>query len=142
MGRTTFSGPVRVGSPEAGYASVMNYLIYKASFDKIVTTPGTTVTIGKLPPNAKVIDYFLECSVALVTATNCGVQLGKVGGGVADFSASANSGAAVARTTPALVAANCIDVGAAGADVTATFIAATANATAGEVTIILGYVVP
>lgn len=142
MGQTTFSGPVKVGPP--GYsASVPAYIVYKAPFSQITTTP-TVVTIGKLPPNAKLLDptYILECSVALVGATECAVKLGKPGSD-AFFAASANSGAVVARTTPNLVAANLINAGGAdGTDVIATLTATTANATAGEVTITVGYVVP
>jgi hypothetical protein len=115
------------------------YFTYKAPFAQLVTTPGTTVTLGKLPPNAKLLSYALECSVALVTATNVGVTLGKGGGTGSEFSASANSGATVARTAPTLVAG--VDSGASGCDLTATFIAAGGNATAGEVTVIVGYIV-
>jgi hypothetical protein len=143
MGQSTFSGPLRVGT--AGQSgSVPVYLTYKAPAAQIVTTPGTTVTIGRLPPNAKLLSstYILDCSVALVGATNCGVSLGKPGDNVF-FAASANSGAVVGRTTPTLVAANLINAGGSdGTDLTATFIAATANATAGEVQVVVGYAVP
>jgi len=149
MGSSTFSGPLRVGTvregsgKNVGAVPIMQQAVIPAS--ALLTAPAPVV-IARVPNGAKILNFIIEETVALATATNVGLTIGKTGGATNFFLTTFNTGAVVARVPDATViplmnVVNCNNV-AGDTEITATPTAAGGNATAGELTINTVYVEP
>jgi hypothetical protein len=116
---------------------------YTATTSAILASP-TAQLMFVLPAGAKIVRFGLEVNVALTGATNCGVTIGS--SGTANlYMASVNTGTSAVQTSPATIAAATSGVydsiGTTDALVYGTFTAATADATAGEITVTVEYIV-
>jgi hypothetical protein len=97
-----------------------------------------------LPAGAKIVRFNIEVAVALTGATNCGVTIGN--SGTANlYMTSVNTGTSAVQVSPATIAAatqaGYTTIGATDAIIYGTFTAATADATAGSVTVTVEYIV-
>ena len=97
-----------------------------------------------LPAGAKIVRFNIEVSVALTGATNCGVTIGS--SGTANlYMTSVNTGTSAVQVSPATIAAatqaGYTTIGTTDAIIYGTFTAATADATAGSVTVTVEYIV-
>jgi hypothetical protein len=116
---------------------------YTAPTSVILASP-TAQQMFVLPAGAKIVRFGLEVNVALTGATNCGVTIGN--GTTANlYMASVNTGTSVVQTSPATIAAATSGlydaIGTTDAIIYGTFTAATADATAGTVTVTVEYIV-
>ena len=148
MGTSTFSGPIRAGTVRTGGATSMNCGVVELcqtatlAFGTILASPAA-VNLFTLPAGAKINDFLIEVTTALVTATNCGIVIGK--SGTANFfMTTLNTGTSAVRVPPttvaaALVVAECNNIGTADITLTATPTAATADATAGSIIVTVRY---
>jgi hypothetical protein len=154
MSMATFSGPVRSGTVRYGTSATENTGLVTLSRTAYVNLSGVAVLSGNnpvaqtlftLPAGSKILNFIPEVLVVLTGASNVGVTIGK-SGSAAEFAASFNTGTAVARVTQANVDAALTgkvvaldNIGTADVPITATFTAATADATAGRVAITVVY---
>ena len=116
---------------------------YTAATATILASP-TAVQMFVLPAGAKILRFGLEVNVALTGASNCGVTIGN--GTTANlYMASVNTGTTAVQTSPATIAAATSGVydsiGTTDAIIYGTFTAATADATAGTITVTVEYIV-
>lgn len=116
---------------------------FTASTSVILASPAAQ-QMFVLPAGAKIIRFSLEVNVALTGATNCGVTIGSAGTANL-YMASVNTGTSVVQTSPATIAAATSGfydkIGTTDAIIYGTFTAATADATAGTVTVTVEYIV-
>lgn len=144
------SGPVRVGTVRTGAVTAMNSglveLVQTATipFTAILASPAA-VNLFTLPAGAKITDFLIEVTVAITTATNCGITIGKVGGTANFFMTTLNTTASVVRVPPttvaaAMVANQCNNIGTSDVTLTATPTAAGADAAAGSIVVSVRYV--
>lgn len=112
-------------------------------FGVILASPAA-VNLFTLPAGAKITDFLIEVTTALVTATNCGIVIGKAG--TANFfMTTLNTGTSVVRVPPttvaaAMVANQCNNIGTSDVTLTATPTAATGDATAGSIVVTVRYI--
>lgn len=97
-----------------------------------------------LPAGAKIVRFNIEVNTALTGATNCGVTIGS--SGTANlYMTSVNTGTSAVQVSPATIAAATqgayTSIGTSDAIIYGTFTAATADATAGAVTVTVEYIV-
>jgi hypothetical protein len=97
-----------------------------------------------LPAGTKILRFGLEVNVALTGASNCGVTIGS--SGTANlYMATVNTGTSAVQTSPATIAAATSglydSIGTTDVLVYGTFTAATADATAGTITVTVEYIV-
>ena len=116
---------------------------YTAPTSVILASP-TAQQMFVLPAGAKILRFGLEVNVALTGATNCGVTIGS--SATANlYMASVNTGTSAVQTSPATIAAATSGVydsiGTTDVIVFGTFTAATADATAGMITVTVEYIV-
>jgi hypothetical protein len=116
---------------------------YTAPASVILASPAAQLMFV-LPAGAKILRFGLEVNVALTGATNCGVTIGS--SGTANlYMATVNTGTSAVQTSPATIAAATSGVydsiGTTDVLVYGTFTAATADATAGTVTVTVEYIV-
>jgi len=116
---------------------------YTAPASVILASP-TAQLMFVLPAGSKILNFALEVNTALTGATNCGVTIGN--GTTANFyMASVNTGTTAVQTSPATVAAATSgandSIGTTDALIYGTFTAATADATAGTITVTVTYIV-
>lgn len=147
MGFASFSGPIRIGTVKEGASANMGLVelvqFYTIPFGAILTSPAA-LSAFTLPAGARITEFTVEVTTALVTATNCGIVFGK--SGTANFYCTTfNSGATVAKVSPATIAAATVcnqttNIGTADMVVTVTPTAATGNATAGEIVVGVRYI--
>jgi hypothetical protein len=116
---------------------------YTAPTAVILATPAAQ-QMFTLPAGAKILRFGLEVNVALTGATNCGVTIGSVGTANL-YMASVNTGTTAVQTSPATIAAATSglydSIGTTDAIIYGTFTAATADATAGSITVTVEYIV-
>lgn len=110
----------------------------------ILASP-VAVNLMTLPAGSKIVRIFVDVTVALVTATNCGLTIGQVGGAANTILATFNTGTGIARVTQATVDSAmaivlCNNVGTVDLTLTATPTAATASATAGTIIVSVQYI--
>ena len=116
---------------------------YSAPTSVILATPAAQLMFV-LPAGSKILRFGLEVNVALTGATNCGVTIGS--SATANlYMASVNTGTTAVQTSPATIAAATSGVydsiGTTDALIYGTFTAATADATAGSITVTVEYIV-
>jgi hypothetical protein len=153
MGFATHLGPWLLGTVKnttgttAGTVRNMGATIvaqtYTAPTSVILASP-TAQLMFALPAGAKIVRFGLEVNVALTGATNCGVTIGS--SGTANlYMATVNTGTSAVQTSPATIAAATSgvydNIGSTDVLVYGTFTAATADATAGTITVIVEYIV-
>ena len=97
-----------------------------------------------LPAGAKILRFNIEVNAALTGATNCGVTIGS--SGTANlYMASVNTGTSAVQVSPATIAAATsgvyTSIGTSDVIIYGTFTAATADATAGSITVSVEYIV-
>jgi len=150
MGRTTFSGPLRVGTQRDGLVTAKNtgtpILAQTATvpFGSITTSP-SAVSLFTLPAGAKITNFSIETVTAITGGSVSAVAatLGKSGTANA-FTTSVAVPTAATRQTQALmdaqfVPAACNNIGTSDVTVTGTFTASTGNPTAGSVVVTVYY---
>lgn len=149
MGNTTFSGPLRAGTVREGAtkntgtpALTQTYTIPAAD---MLSAAAPTRTAFYLPAGSKILDVYVEVTTALVTATNVGLTVGKLGGTANFYYTTFNTGATANRTATATVQAAQVvaetnNVGTADVGVTLTATAATGNASAGAIQVTVVYI--
>lgn len=146
MAFSTFSGPIRAGT--VGFGSARNTGLvelvqtFTIPFASILTSP-VALNAFTLPAGSRIIDFGADVTVALATATNCGITFGVSGGSATQYMTSVNTGATVGRVAKAsidtaLQIAN-LAIGATDAVVNVTPTAATGNATAGSIVVFVRY---
>jgi hypothetical protein len=151
MGKTTFSGPLRVGTQRDGLVTAKNtgtpVLAQTATvgFASMMGSP-TAVNLFTLPAGSKITNFMIETvtaisggSVSAVAAT-----LGKTGTANA-FTTSVAVPLTATRQTQALmdaqfVPAACNNIGTSDVTITGTFTAATGDPTAGSTVVTVFYV--
>ena len=116
---------------------------YTAPTSVILASPSAQ-QMFVLPAGAKIIRFNIEVNVALTTATNCGVTIGS--SGTANlYMTSVNTGTSAVQVSPATIAAATqgayTSIGTSDVIIYGTFTAATADATAGSVTVSVEYIV-
>ena len=116
---------------------------YTAPTSVILASP-TAQLMFVVPAGAKIVRFGLEVNTALTGASNCGVTIGN--GTTANlYMASVNTGTSAVQTSPATIAAATSGVydsiGTTDALLYGTFTAATADATAGNITVTVEYIV-
>jgi len=153
MGFATHLGPWLLGTVKnttgttAGTIRNMGATIvaqtYTAPTSVILASP-TAQLMFVLPAGAKIVRFGLEVNVALTGATNCGVTIGSAGTANL-YMASVNTGTTAVQTSPATIAAATSaandNIGTTDALIYGTFTAATADATAGTITVTVEYIV-
>jgi hypothetical protein len=153
MGFATHLGPWLLGTVKnttgttAGTVRNMGATIvaqtYTAPTSVILATPAAQLMFA-LPAGAKIVRFGLEVNVALTGATNCGVTIGSAGTANL-YMASVNTGTSAVQTSPATIAAATSglydSIGTTDVLVYGTFTAATADATAGTITVTVEYIV-
>ena len=116
---------------------------YTAPTSVILASP-TAQQMFVLPAGAKIVRFDIEVNAALTGASNCGVTIGS--SGTANlYMASVNTGTTAVQVSPATIAAATsgayTSIGTTDAIIYGTFTAATADATAGSVTVTVEYIV-
>ena len=116
---------------------------YTAPTSVILASP-TAQQMFVLPAGAKIVRFNIEVNAALTGASNCGVTIGS--SGTANlYMASVNTGTTAVQVSPATIAAATsgvyTSIGTTDAIIYGTFTAATADATAGSVTVTVEYIV-
>lgn len=144
MGTTTFSGPVRSGTVVSGVGTAVITQAYTIPFAAILTSPAALNAFA-IPANSRIVNFSVMVETALVTATNCGITVGKVGGTADFFVTTFNTGATVAKVTQATVdtamqVAAMANVGISDVVLTITPTAAGGNATVGSITVMVNYI--
>lgn len=144
---TTFSGPVLSGTERAGSTrntgSVVLAQSYTIPYTAMLTSPAA-LAMFTLPAGSKIVDFGVEVTTAITTATNVGVVIGS-SGTANQYVTTFNTGTSVARVSPVTIAAafqadDCKNVGTTDATIYVTPTAATNNAAAGEIVVTCYYV--
>ena len=116
---------------------------FTAPTSAILASP-TAQQMFVLPAGARIVRFNIEVSVALTGASNCGVTIGSSGTSNL-YMASVNTGTSAVQVSPATIAAatsgTYTSIGTSDAIIYGTFTAATADATAGSVTVTVEYIV-
>jgi hypothetical protein len=147
MSFTTFSGPVVAGNVKTGSArntgSVVLAQSYTIPYTAMLTSPAA-LEMFTVPAGSKILNFGVEVTTAITTATNCGIVIGS-SGTANKYVTTFNTGTSVARVSPATIAAafqadDCSNVGTTDAAIYVTPTAAGGNAAAGEIVITCYYV--
>jgi hypothetical protein len=153
MGFATHLGPWLLGTVKnttgttAGNIRNMGATIvaqtYTAPASVILATPVAQLMFV-VPAGAKIVRFGLEVNTALTGASNCGVTIGSAATANL-YMATVNTGTSAVQTSPATIAAATSGVydsiGTTDALIYGTFTAATADATAGNITVTVEYIV-
>jgi hypothetical protein len=153
MGFATHLGPWLLGTVKnttgttAGTIRNMGATIVAQTFTapaSVILASPTAQLMFVLPAGSKILNFALEVNVALTGASNCGVTIGN--GTTGNFyMASVNTGTTAVQTSPATIAAATSgandSIGTTDALIYGTFTAATADATAGTITVTVEYIV-
>jgi hypothetical protein len=148
MSFSTFSGPVLAGTERYNAGTVNTGAIelvqyYTIPTAAILTSPAA-LDAFRLPAGSRIMEFTIEVTTAITTATNCGIVFGK--SGTANFyMTSVNSGTTAVKTSPATIAAamacnQTTNVGTADITITVTPTAAGSNAGAGEIVVGVRYI--
>jgi len=148
MGIATHLGPWLLGTVKdnagrnVGATTVSQS--YTAPASVILTSP-TAQQMFVLPAGAKIIRFNVEVTVALTTATNCGLVIGDSGTSN-KYVTTFNTGATVAKVAQATVdaamqVAQTNNIGTSDVAIYGTFTAATGNAAAGNIVVTVEYIV-
>lgn len=148
MSTVTFSGPLQAGTVREG-ASIN---VGRPTLTQVTTIPfgqiltaATPVPIARLPAGSKILEFTIEKTVALATATDCNMSFGVQGGSATQYATAIATGAALGKTATsaidtAQVVQNTNNVGTSDVVVTATPTAVTGNATAGSIVVTTRYI--
>lgn len=147
MAFTSFKGPVRSGTVHygSGVNTGLPILVQEGNIATaaLLTTGGTT-TIGILPAGARIHRIVIEVTTAITTATNVGITLGD-GTTANKFLTSINTGTSAVKVAQATIdaataVANTGNIGTTDVTIVATTTAATGNAAAGAIRVVIEYV--
>jgi len=147
MSFSTFSGPVRAGTVREGAGRNTGLIVlaqsYTIPFGAMLTSPAA-LAMYTIPAGAKIVDFGIEVTTAITTATNVGITIGD-SGTANKFVTTFNTGTSVARVSPATIAAafqadDCKNVGTTDVTLYVTPTAATNNAAAGEIVVTCYYI--
>lgn len=148
MGIATHLGPWLLGTVKdnagrnVGATTVSQS--YTAPASVILTSPAAQLMFT-LPAGAKIIRFNVEVTVALTTATNCGLVIGD-SGTANKYVTTFNTGATIAKVAQATIdaamqVAQTNNIGTSDVGIYGTFTAATGNAAAGNIVVTVEYVV-
>jgi hypothetical protein len=148
MSNSTFSGPLRAGTQKdpapfsnVGWVSLCQVTTIPAAD---IRTAAVATVVARLPAGAKILEFTVEKTVAIATATEVGVTFGVQGGSATQYSTTFNTGVALGKVATATadtaqVVQNTNNVGTADVAVTCTPTAVTGNASAGNLVITTRY---
>ena len=148
MSFSHFSGPIRAGTVKegelrnTGTPELVQFYTIPAS--AILLAPAALVA-ARLPAGAKITKFSAEVTVALATATNCGITFGVQGGSATQYMTSVNTGVTVGKVAQATLdtatqVANTNNIGTTDVAVTVTPTAAIGNASAGSIVVGVWYI--
>lgn len=117
---------------------------YTAPASVILTSPAAQLMFA-IPAGAKIVRFNVEVTVALTTATNCGLVIGD-SGTANKYVTTFNTGATVAKVAQATIdaamqVAQTNNIGTSDVNIYGTFTAATGNAAAGNIVVTVEYIV-
>lgn len=148
MGFASFSGPIRTGTQRYGAAENCGLItLSRTAYVNMngVTTSGTALPLFNLPAGTKILNFLVEVTTSIATASSMSVQIGRAGTAAA-FLASTSTGTSVARVTQATIDSNMNgtvvatnNIGTVDVPVIGTFTAGVSNATGGQVAITVIY---
>jgi hypothetical protein len=147
MGFASFSGPLRVGDVKEGATKNAGLAVLARSYTvptANIVTAGSTQTMFYIPAGTKILGVSVEKTVAITTATEVAVVIGKVGGTTNFFVTTFNTGVSVGKVAAATVdgqlqVAATNNVGTTDVGLTVTTTATTGNAAAGSIVITVLY---
>lgn len=148
MSFSTFSGPIRAGTQRYGAVENCGLLtLSRTAYVNMngVTTSGTALPLFNLPAGTKILNFLVEVTASIGTASSMSVQIGRAGT-VAAFLASTSTGTSVARIAQSTIDSNMSgtvvatdNIGTADVPVIGTFTAGVSNATSGQVAVTVIY---
>lgn len=149
MGFASFSGPIRTGTQRYGAAENCGLLtLSRTAYVNMsgVTTSGTALPLFNLPAGTKILNFLVEVTATIVSATSVSVQIGRAGTAAAFLASTSTGGTSVARITQATIDSNMNgtvvatnNIGTVDVPVIGTFTASGTNATGGQVAVTVIY---
>jgi hypothetical protein len=108
MGQATFSGPVKAGTVREGAVPNLGYVVLMQSGTITQSSTAVVSSTVYIPPNSRIIEFFVDSSVAWDSATSATLSIGTAAAGtqyVASVDAKATAGRlTLAYTTTQLTA--------------------------------------